>query len=723
MISAPVFLLWDESISASLGGRIKTSLDRIFSGVGSQQPFNVYLDVRCFSGDGQTLISLGSLTPYSSEIFSKISSNMSGNDISIGRLEIDEYVNGRFDAHQRSEMSRPFVIVVANRPWSTAFDSKRMVRDLFGSTAEPRLAVFDKSNQFEWTQEIVDRDEKKRIRIYPLADDESDLDRYLRDLEEWFLTKISQAPSVQGVTNTVPSLPAQGIVDKTVQQSPLVNTPQTDDATRPTIALNDTPMSSPPPAQRPVVDSQGAQERPIIKNSEPSKAVGSGLTNTPLVEPPAPKTEIHVDPPVPVREVSAPENGDRREAKEDDSQGIVRRVVGWLPIGGKNKTPASEVIGEPPSDPIPSPPVIQEPEPEPPVTDDEVANQVVETYQRAADGQIIIDKKSSLNAKPWHFPEWKALPSTGPSRDLEIEYGSVGELRVFAGSARGTKHQYYGDENQDAFFIARTADTEKKQSRFVVLVASDGVGSASYSAYGSKSLSFLVARKTASLLRDFEGSTSDVQELIRVAVKEASDATQSWTTNEVYAPEEPSNESSRDDVSATLSVVVIQADKSEFGMRNVWLACVGDSPCYSLRQGEWTLRSAVTKDGEVLEHGTQALPVSLGQDPVMETFSFELHESELLMLVSDGIGTSMASGNTVVGRWMAQRLYSSDQEKLLQQLSPSELISTLTFDRQGEDDDRTMMVLFDFDGFVNSTTNVKPDVSSASSITDVPGAP
>jgi hypothetical protein len=93
------------------------------------------------------------------------------------------------------------------------------------------------------------------------------------------------------------------------------------------------------------------------------------------------------------------------------------------------------------------------------------------------------------------------------------------------------------------------------------------------------------------------------------------------------------------------------------------------------------------------------------------------------MLVSDGIGTSMASGNTVVGRWMAQRLYSSDQEKLLQQLSPSELISTLTFDRQGEDDDRTMMVLFDFDGFVNSTTNVKPDVSSASSITDVPGAP
>jgi hypothetical protein len=51
------------------------------------------------------------------------------------------------------------------------------------------------------------------------------------------------------------------------------------------------------------------------------------------------------------------------------------------------------------------------------------------------------------------------------------------------------------------------------------------------------------------------------------------------------------------------------------------------------------------------------------------------------------------------------------------------LISTLTFDRQGEDDDRTMMVLFDFDGFVNSTTNVKPDVSSASSITDVPGAP
>jgi len=91
-------------------------------------------------------------------------------------------------------------------------------------------------------------------------------------------------------------------------------------------------------------------------------------------------------------------------------------------------------------------------------------------------------------------------------------------------------------------------------------------------------------------------------------------------------------------------------------------------------------------------------------------------------LVSDGIGTSMASGNTVVGRWMAQRLYASDRDELLQQLSPTELISTLTFDRQGEDDDRTMILLFDFDGYTNSIGAATEETSNFSTNNQVPGA-
>jgi serine/threonine protein phosphatase PrpC len=724
MISAPVFIFWDESVPSAVSNQIKSSFDRIFSGAGSKHLFNVFLSVECFTAEGHHT-TVSSLKKFETNILGKFGSDKPGNAISLTRLEIDKYVNGRFDAQQRSEMSRPFVIIVTSRPWATEFDSQRMVRDLFDSTTGPRLAVFDQSGQFNWTQEIKDKDEKKRVRVYPLTENDIDLEKYLRDFEEWFFTKISEAPSAAGVVNPMASVPVQPVADSTVQRIPPTPTSPPAQEDRPTISINNgaptlTPPPPPAPAghERPAVVVNGAEERPVIAKDESPQPSQKNSGNAPSVDKPVQPQETEIDIPALSTSDKSTEKPKRKTEKEDDSQGWLRSILGR---GGKTKTPPPDSIVEPVPGSNDDSPVIDEPTS--PVSDIETGSPVVEAPTHAADGQIIIDKKSSLNAKPWYFPEWKSLPSAGPSRDLEIEYGSVGELRVFAGSTRGTKHQYYGDENQDAFFVARTADPEKKESRFVVLVASDGVGSATYSAFGSKSLSFLVGRKTAVLLEDFEESSCEVHDLIRSAIKEASDATQSWSTNELYAPKVPPGEASRNDVSATLSVAVIDTTKSESGMRKVWLACVGDSPCYSLKQGDWTLRSAVTKDGEVLEHGTQALPILIGQEPVLETFTFELHESELLMLVSDGIGTSMASGNTVVGRWMAQRLFASTRDELLQHLSPSELISTLTFDRQGEDDDRTMILLFDFDGFTNSIPTVNDEATSRDTQIELPEVP
>lgn len=721
MISAPVFLLWDESVPTSESNRIRSSLGRIFSGVGSSNSFDVYLDLRCFSVDGQTLISLGPLKQYKPEILSRIRSIEPGNAISVPRLEIDEYINREFDPRQRSEMSRPFVIVVAGRPWANNFNSKQMVRDLLGLSSGPRLAVFDKSNQFDWTREIEDRDERKRVRVYQLTNDGISLDAQLKDFEEWFFTKISQAPSLHGTANPFLPTPATQGADTSVQSTSSVVVPKPIVAARPTISLNDVPAPAATPVpvadQRPAVDVNKVQEIPIIENKEPVEIREETTDSAPLGELPATKTEDQSESIVLPSQDPVAERGKYRSEKDADSKRSF--LLRLLKRDSKTKTPTPDPIEGAVPEPVMDESDIQKPESL--ILEGVTNSPVVEPPLRAADGQIIIDKKSSLNSKPWHYPDWKALPSAGPSRDLEIEYGSVGELRVFAGSTRGTKHQYYGDENQDAFFIARTVEAEKKDSRFVVLVASDGVGSAAYSAFGSKSLSFLVGRKTASLLQDFEGSSSEVHDLIRLAIKEASDATQSWTANELYAPDKPPGEAPRDDVSATLSVAVVKTEKSESGMRDVWLACVGDSPCYSLNGGQWMLRSAVTKDGAVLEHGTQALPVSIGQEPLLETFTFEIHESELLMLVSDGIGTSMASGNTVVGRWMAQRLHATHRDELLQQMSPSELISTLTFDRQGEDDDRTMILLFDFDRYTNSVVAVTSETTSLRTNNQIPG--
>jgi serine/threonine protein phosphatase PrpC len=266
-------------------------------------------------------------------------------------------------------------------------------------------------------------------------------------------------------------------------------------------------------------------------------------------------------------------------------------------------------------------------------------------------------------------------------------------LRVMAGSARGTKHQFYGGENQDAFFISRTSSN----SHLVIAVA-DGVSSATHSAYGSKMLTFLVARQVAEEIGSSHSTDGDIKGIIASAVSRASNRVQNWNVDELYAPSTPPGPDAHLEVSATFSIAVISTQPDARGARNVTLACVGDSPCYTLRGLDWTLQSTATKEGELLEHGTVALPVRVGQDPRLEWFSFELESSDVLVMMTDGIGTSLGSGTTPVGKWLAPRIYGPSLSQDFAGLLSTNFSETLTYDRQSEDDDRAMVIVYDYPG-------------------------
>lgn len=703
MTVAPIFLLWDESIPTDVGSHIRNHLDSVFEGVRKNNGLDIRLSMQCMAVEGSHLVSVVPMTQYSSGMLNRVGTGGTGNPISLHKLDIEAKIKDLFGTAQSSDVLPPVVIVVAGRPWSSDFDSRQLVTDLFRDKARPRLIVLDKSSKFSWLASLTDQDQIKRAKFIQLTDVVTDVDQHIRGIGDWLVSKASQVrPALSPLS--------QGSAQDTERTSSVVVSPTTPPApatqSRPTISLTDEPAitSSPPkPQQSPSATVSQLNTTPTVVTSPVSSEPQISTVNTPLAESketsPTANTQTgtttHSDGVKKSEEsiganTRSPSRRDRRKDAKKKWRGprlnLGRRKR--LPI-----TPIAEVSPSQPELPLPNAPEI--------AATTTLGDAVqLPTIQLAADGQLIVDKGSSINARSWLHPEWKKLPANGPSRDLEIEFGSMNDLRVFAGSTRGTKHQFYGDENQDAFFVARTKD-----SQYVVLTVADGVGSATYSAFGSKSLSFLVSRGITERIENGFLESGDMKQLVHESTKAASERMQNWAPDELYAPRIPTGGDSMHDVSSTLCVAVIEAQKSINSSRQVWLGCVGDSPCFTLNNGKWTLRSSPTKDGEVLEHGTSALPVSLGSDPVLEWFNFELLDSEILMLVSDGIGTSMVDGNTALGRWIAGRLSGNDVESFKRKMTPNELSLTLTYDRQTEDDDRTMVILFDFDGIVQSIEN------------------
>jgi hypothetical protein len=197
-------------------------------------------------------------------------------------------------------------------------------------------------------------------------------------------------------------------------------------------------------------------------------------------------------------------------------------------------------------------------------------------------------------------------------------------------------------------------------------------------------------------------TNSDVENEVRRAMEGASTGVTTWQDGALFAPPRPSVEVDPAELSSTLTVCVIPVACDEAGMRSVVCAYVGDSPCYVLETGGWQLVSARTKDGEILDLATKALPSQPSERVEPEFRRLSLGATDMLVLMSDGIGTALGSGNTPLGAWLKDRLRSAGL------LLPRHWIDTMMFDRSGEDDDRSMVVVCDIaaihESSVESTT-------------------
>jgi serine/threonine protein phosphatase PrpC len=692
----PIFLVWDETIPQSFAESVKTQLGRLIQDFLPSQNLEAYIHATYLARDGSPSTGKhykSNEFPFTELISSQVATS-AGLSFDLANLPIARVKQIITADEGKTDSLPPIVFLLVNRQLTDVYFPDRAVRNLLDHDSQPRLAIIGTSAENAWKLP-VELLENKKVLAYSNSINESDIQSSLQKIERFIEGKLSErrgSPAVDAKSATVSQ-------DSQPASQPPVLPPT--EPERPVISIaSDTtkkgPQNEPAVVSRPSIDISGGGKVTTTHSESSSSANKSSQPATAPQPPVAPS----VTPPIPEKwdpPLTKPEKMSRKQKKKQRQEERERRkgsasmdVPSATSAGSPEKS--NHVSGATPDVDITDFPHVPSSWPSEETTDD---------------GQIVIDHSSSLNARPWYSPKWKKLPARGPSRDLELDLGSLGDLRVIAGSTRGTKHQFYGDENQDSFYVARTKD-----SNFLVVAVADGVGSAEYSAYGSRFVTHFVAHSLATELNEnAEISTDGIQQLICRLVSEASDRMQQWHPGDLYAPPMEPTVDNKNIVSSTLCVVVVPVVAAENGNRPIVLACVGDSPCYTLNNKHWTIQSLATKEGELLEHGTYALPVAVGAAPLIDVFAFEMKSSDVLVLMTDGIGTSLANGDTPVGRWLAPRLYGP--QLMTDFIHVLDYVQTLTADRQGEDDDRTLAVVYDFEGVQHALT-IQTEISEKS---------
>lgn len=700
----PIFLVWDETIPQSFAESVKTHLLRLIEDFLPSQNLEAYVHATYLAREGSP--STGKYYkanefPFTQLLSSQVATS-AGLSFDLANLPITRVKQVITADEGKTDSLPPIVLLLVNRQLTDVYFPDKSVRNLLDHESEPRLAIIGTSAESAWKLP-VELLETRKVLAYSNSINETDIQASIQKVESFIEVKLSERRGSSTVEANVAKVP------KGSQPAPQPTVLPSAEPERPVISIApDTtkklPQSEPAVVSRPSIDISGGGK--VATTHSESSSANKSLQPTPAPQPPIAPS---VTPPPPSPEkwdspVKEPEKMSRKQKREE------KRAEKELKRGRRKDSapidvPSAASAGSPDKSNH-----VSEATPDVDTTDFPHVTSSWPSEEITEDGQIVIDHSSSLNARPWYSPKWKKLPARGPSRDLELDLGSLGALRVIAGSTRGTKHQYYGDENQDSFYVARTQD-----SNFLVVAVADGVGSAEYSAYGSRFVTHFVAQSLATELNEnAEISTDGIQELIRRFVSEASDRMQQWRSGDLYAPPMEPTEDNKNIVSSTLCVVVVPVVAAEDGNRSIVLACVGDSPCYTLNNEQWTIQSLATKDGELLEHGTYALPVALGTTPLIDIFSFEMKSSDVLVLMTDGIGTSLANGDTPVGRWLAPRLYGP--QLMTDFIHVLDYVQTLTADRQGEDDDRTLAVVYDFDGVQHELINqMEPSEKSVNS--------
>ena len=247
----------------------------------------------------------------------------------------------------------------------------------------------------------------------------------------------------------------------------------------------------------------------------------------------------------------------------------------------------------------------------------------------------VIGDPSSFSSSPWWVTDWWNLSQSGHNNDVTSDSGTVGDLAVVAASLRGNSHRLKGTPCEDSFCIATGRTTEEES--FLVVAVGDGVGSAKYSAYGSKKATSLFANNISTLLSEKEDLCEErIKVIVNQAFSSMKDSVRDWSPYEYLAPELEASEVSAAELETTLTFAVIPAQSNKEGLRDIYCGFIGDSPIFRLNEKKWFPVPYSEESGDILDSRTQGIQST-------ETFIFgveEFSDEEVLVLASDGVGIS-----------------------------------------------------------------------------------
>ncbi|MGW4210930.1 protein phosphatase 2C domain-containing protein [Lentzea sp. NPDC004789] len=245
-----------------------------------------------------------------------------------------------------------------------------------------------------------------------------------------------------------------------------------------------------------------------------------------------------------------------------------------------------------------------------------------------------------------------------------------------AAAARGLKNRYYGRVCQDEYAFLVTED-----GRWLVMAVSDGVSAGTHSHIAAK----IVARSgCAELERRLERDGPEKIDWTAV-LHLLADEVESYGRAELALAD-------REQVAATLAATalfaVVDLAPDEPGALPVHVMQFGDSSAWLLRPDQerpWTPLQPVKNEGSVIaSSATAAVPLVPQRLPAsVETW---IADGEALVLMTDGVGDALGSGEGEVGRFLTS-CWSEPPEALT-------FASQVNFGRRSFDDDRTVVAVW-----------------------------
>lgn len=322
---------------------------------------------------------------------------------------------------------------------------------------------------------------------------------------------------------------------------------------------------------------------------------------------------------------------------------------------------------------------------------------------RSANDQVILGEPSPINAKTWWTSGYHKVHAGLPRSSVEYDFGTCGDLAVFGATSRGTKHQFRAAPNQDAFSFCSVTSP----GNYLIVAVCDGVSQAKFSSYGSRRL----AREAVSRLeKAIRVSTSEnvplEYEHFAKILHEASTAMKTWSTTDLDAPQQLPESTDYKDLSTTIALVVIDAmQASETGYR-MRAAFIGDSPIYLSSGDAYAIQTPFTKGGDLVENSTGALPLMNGEVVRPGWLDLRLPAGSHVVITTDGFSNALREGNTKHAR-ILRKLWSSPTGPVSLALN----ITGIDFDRRGEDDDRTAVIVWapPFQAFAQESDSPPPN--------------